>query len=156
MPEPTQTPSKSHINPWISILILLVVALGAWALVAQKAKSPAPGTENQAPTQPSLTPPGEGAEEPQSVSEAPTLTGTITFIQGASLTVLATVEGNPGFTTKRILIVALHNESKVTDKNGNVLAVSAIKVNDRIAVWSSMTLTNDEPVLAGDTVVVNP
>jgi hypothetical protein len=155
MPEPTQTPSKSHINPWVSIFILLIVALGAWALVAQKAKIPAtPGTENQAPRTPSLTPPGE--EEAQTEGEAPALVGTVTFIQGASLTILATVEDNPRFTAKRILIAALHNESKVTDRNGNTLSAQTIKAGDRIAVYSSMKLTNEEPILAADKVVVNP
>lgn len=150
-PTPAQPETKkSTLRTWLSILVVLIVAMIAWAYIAQKAK---PNTQeesfstiNQPPLQPTLVLP----------QEPPTLKGAVTFIQGANLTVMVLKENNPTLEIDKALIVSVSTDTKIADKGGNALTLNALKSGDTIAVFSQSPLTNESAVMPADIIVINP
>ncbi len=150
-PTPAQPETKkSTSRTWLFILVVLIVALIAWAYIAQKAK---PNTQeenvstvNQPPLQPTLTLP----------QEPPALTGTVTFIQENNLTVMVLKENNPTLEIDKALIVSISTDTKIADKGGNALTLNALKAGDTIAVYSQSPLTNESAIIPADIIVINP
>ncbi|MEW6610547.1 MAG: hypothetical protein AB1352_02895 [Patescibacteria group bacterium] len=150
-PTPAQPETKKGtVRPWIALFLVLIIALIAWAYIAQKAKpniqEESISTVNQPPLAPTLTLP----------KEPPTLKGTITFIQNNNLTVMVLKEKNPTLTTDKALIVAVNANTKIGDKGGYVLSLATLKAGDVISVWSSSPLTDESAVMPADTIALNP
>ncbi|MFA4872876.1 MAG: hypothetical protein WC659_02985 [Patescibacteria group bacterium] len=150
-PTPAQPEEqKGTLRPWLSILVVLIFAIIAWAYIAQKAKTNVQeegvSTVNQPPLPPTLTLP----------QEPPTLTGAMTFIQGANLTVMVLKENNPTLEIDKALIVSVSADTKIADKGGKALASDALKVGDTIAVYSQLPLTDESSVVPADIIVINP
>ncbi|OGL88074.1 hypothetical protein A3I42_00615 [Candidatus Uhrbacteria bacterium RIFCSPLOWO2_02_FULL_49_11] len=150
-PTPDQPETKKGtLRPWLSILAVLIIAVIAWAYIAQKAK---PNTQkesistiNQPPLPPTLALP----------QEQRILKGAVTFIQDTNLTVMVLKEDNPTLEVDKALIVSISTDTKITDKEGGALTLSALKAGGSISVYSKSPLTNESAVIPADIIVINP